>query len=753
MTAQIILTDDTSPIVNDVTGLNPVQVRAVLRPTSSEEVSTALRQSNGPISIGGGRFSMGGQAASPDSLHIDMRGMNKVIEFSAEQRFIRVETGIRWCDIQHFIDPYGLAIKIMQTYANFTVGGALSVNCHGRYVGLGPVILSVRSIAVVLANGSMVRASRAENSELFFGAIGGYGGLGIIVEAELDLVENTRVARVSTKMKTANYAAHFHAHIRKAQKVIFHNGDLYPPHYESIRAVSWVETENPTTHHGRLQSQPSSRALGRYAMWAISETPLGRWRREHIYEPLLYLRRRVHWRNHEAGYDVAELEPGSRSITTYVLQEYFVPVERFDEFVPLMRDILRRHTVNVINISIRHALADPGSLLAWARCETFAFVLYYKQRTDAAAKAKVAIWTRELIDAALEVGGTYYLPYQPHATFEQFLAAYPRAKEFFALKRRLDPEFRFRNSLWNKYYSDTVAEPAIPVPPIRSDFHAVYSDDRRRDAFHSFLRNVFHLFPEDRFHALIMEACSTNPNDETIYRQVQDRLGTIKPPLADLFYGLPALLIQKREMAEQTGKLLSHFKRIDGYVEIGTTGRYANALRKRLNLSGAVFLVNDATPSMSPADIVERGQFRNLGTFIPLNDYAPIPRSCIPDESVDLVTCYIGLHHCEPDRLNPFLASIHRILKTGGVFVLRDHDVVSDAMDSFVSLAHTVFNAGLGVPWETNRHEPRYFATVASWSERIVAQGFADNGDRIAQAGDPTKNLLMAFVKDRAKTS
>jgi FAD/FMN-containing dehydrogenase len=80
-------------------------------------------------------------------------------------------------------------------------------------------------------------------------------------------------------------------------------------------------------------------------------------------------------------------------------------------------------------------------------------MLYYKQRTRDSARTRVAVWTRELIDAAISVGGTYYLPYQPHATPEQFHAAYPRARELFALKRQLDPNFRFRNVLWDTYYS------------------------------------------------------------------------------------------------------------------------------------------------------------------------------------------------------------------------------------------------------------------------------------------------------------
>ena len=113
---------------------------------------------------------------------------------------------------------------------------------------------------------------------------------------------------------------------------------------------------------------------------------------------------------------------------------------------------MRRHGANVVNVSIRHVLADPDSLLAWARSEVFGFVIYYKQGTSAAAQAEVGVWTRELIDAALDLGGSYYLPYQLHATDAQFHRAYPRAREYFALKARLDPANKFRNQLWNKYY-------------------------------------------------------------------------------------------------------------------------------------------------------------------------------------------------------------------------------------------------------------------------------------------------------------
>jgi FAD/FMN-containing dehydrogenase len=203
-------------IVNDVTQLNPVPVWAVATPTSIAEVQDVLRRVNGPVCVGGGHFSMGGQTASPGTLHIDMRKMNQVVNFVPSEKAIRVQAGVRWCDIQRFVDPHGLSVKIMQTYANFTVGGSLSVNVHGRYIGLGPLILSVRSIKLVLANAEVIEASPTENAEVFYGTIGGYGALGVIVEAELHLADNTRVQRVAAKMPLADYPAYFRQHVRES---------------------------------------------------------------------------------------------------------------------------------------------------------------------------------------------------------------------------------------------------------------------------------------------------------------------------------------------------------------------------------------------------------------------------------------------------------------------------------------------------------------------------------------------------------
>lgn len=457
-------------VVEEITRLHPVAVERVVAPRSVDEVRALVRRHRGPVSIGGGRFSMGGQTATEDALQLDMRAMTRVLELSPEKRTIRVEAGATWRSIQDAIDPHDLSLKIMQSYANFTVGGSLSVNVHGRYVNQGPLIRSVRAIKLVLADGSLAEASPTKNRELFYGAIGGYGGLGVIVEAELELEPNERVERTHVELPASEYPAWFAANIKGSKDAVFHNADLLPPLFEKATAVTFSRTERPVTRKRRLQPRRRLGMLGRVVAWTISELPGGPLLRERVLQPLWLIGKPVVYRNYEASYDAYGLEPTTRRFSTYVLQEYFVPVGRFHEFVPKMREIFRRYGVNVLNVSIRHAEKDPGALLAWAREECFAFVVYYKQGTAPHDRTLVGVWTRELIEAALASGGTYYLPYQPHARPDQFHRAYPRAKEWFALKKRVDPGYKFRNKLWDAYFPPPKRAPFVSKVKVKRPY-------------------------------------------------------------------------------------------------------------------------------------------------------------------------------------------------------------------------------------------------------------------------------------------
>jgi SAM-dependent methyltransferase len=288
--------------------------------------------------------------------------------------------------------------------------------------------------------------------------------------------------------------------------------------------------------------------------------------------------------------------------------------------------------------------------------------------------------------------------------------------------------------------------PTINQIKMESAFKDVFSDIKWSDDFYRFLQVIFHLYPEYKFHFLIASTTKELNSDEAIYKTVQQNLPRIKPFLSELTYALPALKKQKQEMAKQVLELLGNKITINGYLEIGSTGRYISELRKYIDLSGNILLTNDIAPNNSLADIFERGQIAKIGIFFPLT-YLPINDTDIPSESIDLITCHIGLHHCPHELLDGYLTSIHRILRKGGLFIMRDHDVKTPEMATFVSLVHTVFNLGLNVSWETNHSEFKSFKSIDEWSSIISAYGFKDSGKRILQDKDPSDNTLVSFTK------
>jgi len=64
----------------------------------------------------------------------------------------------------------------------------------------------------------------------------------------------------------------------------------------------------------------------------------------------------------------------------------------------------------------------------------------------------------------------------------------------------------------------------------------------------------------------------------------------------------------------------------------------------------------------------------------------------LPSESVDLVTAFVLIHHVE--NFGALLKEIYRILKPGGWFFIREHDVTSPELAKFLDEYHLKFGHG-----------------------------------------------------------
>ena len=438
--------------ITDFSGLTKTEVSCVRTPGSVEELCNIVKTSFGPVSVAGGRFSQGGQIAYPGGTVIDMKNFNKVIAFDLSKKCITVQSGMTWYEVQQYIDPYNLSIKTMQSYNDFSVGGSLSVNVHGREMRYGQLIETVESIKILLANGEIITASRSQNSDLFRASIGGYGLVGIIIEATLSLTENIRLKRHTEEMLIHQYPDYFFNQIKTDSSVIFHNAQLYPDDLYKVGSVTFYETLQPVNIKQRLQKRvlfdikyAIEEMLAKYLPF------LKLFRPSMEINSLINKQDEVVWRNYEMSYTVRSLEPLTRAISTSILQEYFVPVGQLIPFIDKLRATLKEHKFKLLNASIRHVPANTESLLTYAPQESFALVLYINVFTSSKDIEKAKIWTRELIDHALSVGGTYYLPYHLYGTQEQFQESYPNWDAFMKIKKKYDPDCRLNNNLFKQY--------------------------------------------------------------------------------------------------------------------------------------------------------------------------------------------------------------------------------------------------------------------------------------------------------------
>jgi hypothetical protein len=279
-----------------------------------------------------------------------------------------------------------------------------------------------------------------------------------------------------------------------------------------------------------------------------------------------------------------------------------------------------------------------------------------------------------------------------------------------------------------------------------ANFKAIYQNDLLKARFKNFLVNVYHLYPEHEFHSLISKLSQTGSNDQVIYEGLLESLPEIQPFLGSFRYALPALKEQKRMIQEQTFTLLGEQRHFERYLSIGTTGRYYGGLSDTLSFQRAPIFVSYSAPTYGPSDVIERGQIGKFGTFHDLSNYQPLSKD-IESGSVDLLTVYIGFHHASLECRHAFIASCSRVLKKGGILIVRDHDVFSPEYWHLVALAHDVFNAGLGVPWKENKEEVRNFTSINELIAILAQHGLKHTGPKLLQIGDPTINTLLRFDK------
>lgn len=457
--------------INDASCLNQTPIFAIAHVTNEADVVAAVqfaKEYNLTITPAGERHSMGGQSFSRGGMVLDMHGMNAVA-VDRDAMTMTVGSGATWKEVQAILDPMGLAVHAMQSINLFTVGGTISVNAHGIAHDPGQIGSTIQALRMVLADGTVVRATPTENSELFHAAVGGYGLVGVILEAELDIVPNDIYEWKTDYIDYQDFADFYTDNVVGNPEVglMYARLSIAPGSYLKETAIHRYLATTEPVEVKPLQTESSNVWLKRL-IFNISKTgDLGRWIRwttEKYLEPGYHtcVTRNtamsgtpeeicVATRNQKMNQSMEYLK--SKTNDTNILNEYFIPLEHTTEFIDGLRTIVQNSGVNLLNVTLRIVTKDTSSSLPYAKDDRIAYVLYFNQKLTEEESLQLRGATVELIDLATSLGGAFYLPYQLYYSPTQLRAAYPEVDTFFATKLKYDPEKRFSNTWYETYGS------------------------------------------------------------------------------------------------------------------------------------------------------------------------------------------------------------------------------------------------------------------------------------------------------------
>ncbi|KAL9116081.1 MAG: hypothetical protein Q9227_000450 [Pyrenula ochraceoflavens] len=113
---------------------------------------------------------------------INLDNFNRILEVDKNTRLVTCESGISVHDLGIELSKHGLSLPNIGSIDNQSIAGALGTATHGSSLWHGILPNIVTGLALMLANGQVVRCSKTSNPDLFRAALVSLGALGVITE-------------------------------------------------------------------------------------------------------------------------------------------------------------------------------------------------------------------------------------------------------------------------------------------------------------------------------------------------------------------------------------------------------------------------------------------------------------------------------------------------------------------------------------------------------------------------------------------
>jgi len=443
---------------NDASNLNETKVATIVKAfegidEATQQISQLIKLAKAEgkkISIAGAQHSMGGHTIYPDGVMLDMKGFH-YMRFDSVKHILLVGSGALWSEVIPYLEKYCRSVSVMQSNNSFSVGGSISVNCHGWQPNSAPIASTVESFRLINAAGEIINCSRDENTELFSLALGGYGLFGVILDIRLKVTDNKMYKAAQHVIKSKDYIREFDQFVKGRTDIGLAYGriNINPANFMEEAIITTFSILDDTTMQALQKSGYAD--VRRTVFRSSANSRYGkdlRWKAEKLAASQMTGKK---FSRNQLLNEGVEVFQNTDTGYTDILHEYFIPRDSVIRFIQEVKKVIPTHKADLLNITVRNVKKDDDSFLRYANEEVFGFVMLFNHSRNPAAEIEMRALTQKLISAALSLKGTYYLPYRLHATKDLMYQVYPNAPAFFLLKKKYDPHEIFRNRFYETY--------------------------------------------------------------------------------------------------------------------------------------------------------------------------------------------------------------------------------------------------------------------------------------------------------------
>ncbi len=166
----------------------------IAEPTDLDALKSLVTGAPVGVRVVGAGHSFTPVAATDGTLvKLDRMGLVHSVDLAAKTAW--VNAGARLKHLSPQLEHHGLAFRNLGDINEQSLAGAISTATHGTGEGLPCLSAEILALKILIAEGELITVSKAEDADLLKAASVSLGALGILVEAQVQLVDAYRLHR------------------------------------------------------------------------------------------------------------------------------------------------------------------------------------------------------------------------------------------------------------------------------------------------------------------------------------------------------------------------------------------------------------------------------------------------------------------------------------------------------------------------------------------------------------------------------